>query len=89
MTSQDAADARDVVGVLRRWEDSGAVWRVLGADGERLVVGLWTCTGGEVVERVESDDPALARFVAGRASSEEPVPDVGPGTAAARPDAPR
>ncbi|MCC2316274.1 hypothetical protein [Cellulomonas xiejunii] len=68
MTTHTAADAADA---LRRWEDSGAVWRVLGRDGTRVTVGLWTCTGDEVVDRVEADGPALTAFLAGRESSED------------------
>jgi hypothetical protein len=55
---------------LRRWEDSGAVWRVLSRDARRVTVGLFTCDGGEEVHRLTSEDPALLRFVAGRDSSE-------------------
>ncbi len=65
----------DVVTRLRRWEDSGAVWRVLARRGEQLVVELWTCTGDEVVDRIVSRDPALRRFVAGRAGSDAPRAD--------------
>ncbi|UZN01835.1 hypothetical protein [Cellulomonas sp. S1-8] len=64
---------RDAVAALRRWEDSGAVWRVLSRDGAQLTVGLLTCTGDEVVDRITSTDPALARFVAGRAGSDDPA----------------
>jgi len=69
---------RDAVAALRRWEDSGAVWRVLSRDGARVTVGLWTCTGDEVVDRIESDDPALARYVAGRGSSDDPATPTDP-----------
>lgn len=62
-------DATDV-DQLRRWEDSGAVWRVLSRDARRVTVGLFSCDGGEEVHRLTSDDPALLRFVAGRNSSE-------------------
>ncbi|MBO3086795.1 hypothetical protein [Cellulomonas dongxiuzhuiae] len=65
---------QDAVAVLRRWEDSGAVWRVLERDGARVTVGLWTCTGDELVDRVEAQGRALEAFVAGRGSSEDPSP---------------
>ena len=55
---------------LRRWQDSGALWRVLWRDEHRVTVGLFTCDGGEEVHRLTSEDPALLRFVAGRDSSE-------------------
>lgn len=64
----------DAVAALRRWEDSGAVWRVLGRDGARLTIGLCTCTASEVVDRVVSDDPELARFVGDRAGSDDHPP---------------
>jgi hypothetical protein len=53
----------DPVDVLRRWEDSGAVWRIVVLTDHRAVVDLCTCTG-EPVDRLESADPALLRFVA-------------------------
>lgn len=52
----------DPVAVLTRWRDSGADWRVLAISDERAVVELLTCLG-EPVDRLESDDPALVRFV--------------------------
>lgn len=55
---------------LRRWQDAGAVWRVLGRDGATTTVGLYTCDGGEEVGRVSSEDPELQRFLAGRETSE-------------------
>lgn len=80
MSSDDIVP--DAVDALRRWEESGAVWRVLSREGARITVGLWTCTGDELVDRVTSNDPALARFVADRPSNDEPeaVPGPGPGT---------
>jgi hypothetical protein len=58
------------VAQLRRWEDSGAVWRVLTRSTRRVTVGLFTCDGGEEVARLTSDDPGLLRFVAGRDRSD-------------------
>ena len=55
---------------LRRWEDSGALWRVLSRDAHRVTVGLFSCDGGEEVHRLTSDAPALLRFVAGRDRSD-------------------
>ena len=55
---------------LRRWQDSGALWRILSRGEHRVTVGLFTCDGGEEVHRLTSEDPALLRFVAGRDSSE-------------------
>ena len=37
----------DPVGVLRRWEGSGGLWRVLHERRGVATVGLFTCDGGE------------------------------------------
>jgi hypothetical protein len=50
------------VDILRRWEDNGAFWRVESLTDDRAVIQLCTCTG-EPVERLESDDAELLRFV--------------------------
>jgi hypothetical protein len=47
---------------LERWELSGAGWRVVHLSEEHAVVDLRACTG-ELVERRESDDPALIRYL--------------------------
>jgi hypothetical protein len=57
--------AESPVDVLRRWEDHGAEWRIESLTDERAVVMLCTCTG-EPVERLESDDEALLRFLRDR-----------------------
>ena len=54
------------VEVLERWEEHGAVWRLVSMGDDRAVVDLCTCTG-EPVERLESDDPDLIRFLRERA----------------------
>ncbi len=51
---------------LRRWEDSGAGWRVRSRAGGRLVLALLTCDGGEEVQRLESSDPAVLAWVGDR-----------------------
>jgi hypothetical protein len=68
---RDPGDPDDPVEVVRRWESSGGVWRVLGDRGGALVVELFQCTGGELVQQVSSADPRLRELLAGRASSEE------------------
>jgi hypothetical protein len=50
------------VDVLRRWEEHGATWRAVHVSDDRAIVDLCTCTG-EPVERMESSDPELIRFV--------------------------
>ena len=56
------------VDILTRWEEHGAEWRVVSLGEERAIVDLCTCYG-EPVDRIESDDPALLRFLRGRSSS--------------------
>ena len=65
----------DFVAQLRRWEDAGGVWRVLGRDLGVVTVGLYRCDAGEEADRFTADDPQLAQFLAGRMSSED---NVGP-----------
>jgi hypothetical protein len=61
--------ADDPVEVLKRWEDHGAVFRVESLTDDRAVVMMCTCTG-EPVERLESGDAALLKFLRER----EPEP---------------
>ena len=72
MTHEEGAGP---VAVLRRWEDLGAVWRVVGRGREGVTVALCRCDGGEEVERLTSDDADLLAHLAGRTSSEDEVPD--------------
>jgi len=60
---------RDPVEELRRWEDSGAHWQVVGRTADRLTIALLRCDGGEEVGRIVSDDPALLAFVGSRERS--------------------
>lgn len=62
----------DIVATLHRWEDAGGVWRVLGRDRGEITLGLYRCDDGEEADRVVSADPRLTRFLAGRASSQDP-----------------
>ena len=66
----DGAD-RDPVEVLRRWQDAGAIWRVLARSSSHVTVALCTCDGGEEVDWLSSSNPALLVFLAGRTSSED------------------
>ncbi|MFE9577890.1 hypothetical protein ACFYO1_16000 [Nocardia sp. NPDC006044] len=61
----------DPTAVLQRWQDSGALWRVLSRRPDGLTIGLYDCTGGQEVDRFTSADPALLRFVGNRRSSED------------------
>ena len=56
--------------MLRRWESSGALWRVLSRHDDTLEVGLFTCDGGEEMSRLVSDDPALRAYVGDRTTSD-------------------
>ena len=61
----------DLVALLRRWEDAGGVWRVLGQDRDAFTVGLYRCDNGEEADRFVATDPQLAEFLVGRTSSED------------------
>lgn len=61
----------DPVDVLARWEASGGTWEVLSRSPEGLTLSLCTCTGGEEVDRLVSDSPALASYVGERARSDD------------------
>lgn len=56
----------DVVSMLRRWERSGAVWRVLRRSATASTIALYRCDDGEEVERISTSDPAVLAYVAGR-----------------------
>jgi hypothetical protein len=60
--------------VLRRWEDSGGVWRVVSRSAGRVDVALLTCNAGEVMDRFTSTDPQVLDFIGARPGSDEPPP---------------
>jgi hypothetical protein len=49
---------------LEAWARAGAHWRVLHRGEHRTIVELQQCTG-ELVERLESDDPAVIAYLKG------------------------
>ena len=49
---------------LKDWVRAGAHWRVVSNSERRAVVELQQCTG-EIVERVESDDPEVLAYLHG------------------------
>ena len=53
----------DPVETLRRWEEFGAVWEVVGRTDTETVVSLRRCDGGEEVDRLVSGDPRLLAFL--------------------------
>ena len=61
----------DLVAVLRRWEDAGGLWRVLGRNREAVTLGLYRCDDGEEIDRFVATDPRVDQFLAGRTSSQE------------------
>ncbi|BBX71220.1 hypothetical protein [Mycolicibacterium psychrotolerans] len=61
----------DRVAELQRWEDAGAVWRVLARSDDSVTVALLRCDGGEEAARFTSGDARLLAFLAERDSSED------------------
>jgi hypothetical protein len=57
---------------LRRWEDSGGTWRVVGRRADTVTIALCRCDGGEEVDRFASTDPAVRGHVRDRETSEDP-----------------
>jgi hypothetical protein len=57
---------------LRRWEDSGGTWRVVGRRAGTVTIALCRCDGGEEVDRFASTDPAVRGHVRDRETSEDP-----------------
>jgi hypothetical protein len=53
---------RATIAELEDWERNGAVWRPVTVSPERAVIDLFSCSG-ELMERVESNDPELVEFV--------------------------
>jgi hypothetical protein len=56
---------------LRRWEDSGATWRVLSRTPGDVDLALLTCDAGEQVDRLRSADPALLAYLGDRTESSD------------------
>lgn len=48
---------------LRRWENSGGTFRILGRTADEAVVALMTCDAGEEIDRFRSADPALLAYL--------------------------
>jgi hypothetical protein len=56
---------RATITELEDWERNGAVWRPVEIRSGRAVVDLCSCTG-ELMERVQSDDPEFIEYVRAR-----------------------
>ena len=50
------------IDALERWVLFGAQWRIVDLSGESAVADLCSCAGA-LIERLESDDPALIRYL--------------------------
>jgi hypothetical protein len=48
---------------LRRWEESGATWRVVVRRPDDVEIALLTCDAGEQVDRVAATDRDLLDYV--------------------------
>ncbi|HCB02931.1 MAG TPA: hypothetical protein DEQ43_01475 [Nocardioides bacterium] len=59
------------VEVLRRWEASGGHWRVLARSERSVVVGLFSCDGGEQMHRLAATSSELDPLLAGRTRSDD------------------
>jgi tellurite resistance protein TehA-like permease len=53
----------DVIAQLCRWQDSGAVWRVVRRSPDHVIIALLTCSAGEEVGRISCGDPQVIAFV--------------------------
>lgn len=62
--------ADNLIGELTRWSDSGAVWRVVYRTSDRAVVALFSCDGGEEMQRMSTVDPAVLRWIGDRTDNE-------------------
>jgi hypothetical protein len=63
VAEDDARSGRDLVETLQRWQDFGAVWRVLERDSHQVTIGLFRCDGGEEVSRLVSGAPEVLEFL--------------------------
>jgi hypothetical protein len=57
------ATGEESLAVLQRWEGSGGTWRLVSQDGNGVVLELLTCSGGEVMGHLRSDDPTVLAHV--------------------------
>jgi hypothetical protein len=67
-------EGEDLVGQLVRWQDAGAVWRVVARSEAAVAVALLRCDGGEEVDRLVSGSRVWRDFLRGRESSEDQGP---------------
>ena len=55
---------------LRRWEESGATWRVVVRTPESVEIALLSCDAGEEMDRLRTADPAVLEHVDARRRQE-------------------
>lgn len=65
-----ADTGEDPVGVLSRWVSAGGHWRVLARSDESVVVGLFSCDGGEEMHRLTAASSEVDPLLDGRTTSE-------------------
>jgi hypothetical protein len=53
---------------LERWEEFGAIWRLVDISRDRAVVELSTCAG-ERIDRLEAVSPEVVEWVRARGAS--------------------
>ncbi len=66
----------DALARLRRWEESGATWRVLVRTPDSVEIALLTCDAGEEVDRLRSADRAVLDHVDARAEADDRPADA-------------
>jgi hypothetical protein len=69
--SKETRTGAELVSVLDRWQQSGAVWRVTARGRSHVTVALLRCDGGEEVERLTSADPLWLAHLQGREGSDD------------------
>ncbi len=71
MDAVDRGPDADPVSTLTRWEEFGAVWRVIARTSGEVTVSLCRCDDGEEAHRVRSSDPALLSYIGDRSTSSD------------------
>ena len=64
------AGSEEPLDVLRRWEESGAVWRVISSSKDTVDIALLTCTAGEEIGRIHTSDPQVRAYLRSRTRRE-------------------
>lgn len=62
-----------IIDQIQNWVLSGGKWRLADVSGERAVVNLCTCTG-ELMERLETSEPAVIESLRVARSEDGEVP---------------